>query len=158
MRSTLIAVAAGLLVLLQPAKPAGQTPGQSPLRLAPLATYVEHEGTDTIGREVAYQVRELLSRSSTYPLQREIAGASVVIYLVSMEFEGRPMNASTAPERSSAVSYALTHDASTLAERRTEPRQLRFVTSGLLLLSRQRVDEIARSIVANLDASIRLLR
>ena len=126
---------------------------QTLLRLAPLETYVDHSGSDTVGQQLAYQVREILARSKIYPLAQTSDRADVVIHLATMDLDDP-----AAPGRASAVAFALTYDFQAILNRPEAIKQLRFVNNGVLLVGRQKVLEIAGSIVSQVDASMRSMK
>ena len=98
---------------------------QTLLRLAPLETYVSHSGDDTIGQQVAYEVREILARSATYPLAQTIDRADIVIHLATMDLDD-PGD----PGRASAVASALTYDFASIVGQPETVKKWRFVQNG----------------------------
>lgn len=127
--------------------------GQTLVQLAPLKTYVSQLGSDPVGLQLAYNVRELLARSATYPKTERPESAAVVLLLASVDLD----SALNGPDggHAAAVSYTITYDVAAASGRPDARKQLTYVSSGVMIVGRQKIGEMAAGIIATVDAALR---
>ena len=109
------------------------------VREAPVTVFLDHSGSDEVGKGLSYAVREQLRGSRGFPLTSEKAQAAVLLHLISVE--------SACSSRSgarSAVSFVVVvnNSAST------------FLTARVVELGSAEVADEAKYIVAKIDSEI----
>lgn len=101
--------------------------------------FVDHSGSDEVGRSVSYAVREQLRASRGFPLVSEKSQAAVVVHVISV--------ASVCGDRSgprSAVSFVVVVNNSAAT----------FLTARVAELGSAEVIEEAKYIVAKIDSEV----
>ena len=104
----------------------------------PVTVFVEHTGSDEVGRALTYRVREELRTSRGYPLAAQKTDAAVLLLIVSVD---SPCGNSGAK---SAVSLILV----------VNNQAQSFLTARVVDLGVARVEEEARDAVAKIDYQI----
>jgi len=109
--------------------------------------FVDHTGSDAVGQELAYAVREELRRSAAYDAGSEDK-ALFMIELVTLDWGERAGNASAV-----SVTYVMSN---LLPLQKGNPQTWLpiFLRSSVLAVGRDRVKDQARAIVANFDAAV----
>lgn len=110
--------------------------------------WVEHESVDTIGRQFAYALREQLGHSVAYPLVDSEDSSSLIVHLVTVD-PMRGLDRGSFEGSVTAISWALTY--------RSETFRSYFLTSGIQVVGRLSIDEMARSLLGAIDASTQAL-
>ena len=110
--------------------------GQAPP--LPIAVYVEHTGSDEVGRSLAYRIRESLRGSPGYPLAATVADAAVRLLIVSVD---SPCGSGGSK---SAISLIL------LVNNQAQS----FLTARVVDLGSARVEDEAQYALAKMDSEI----
>jgi hypothetical protein len=97
---------------------------------------VYHEGKDMIGQRLAYAVRERIRRSAGHSLQS--SGSRYEILMVSIDVDPNVRNVASAV----SVTYVWTGPSGPSL----------YMSATVITVGRQRIDEMAESIVADLDS------
>lgn len=137
-------IAAVLIVIAAPAS--GQLKSQS----KPVPVFVSQSGKDAVGQALAYAVREELRRSEGY----EVAVARDALFTIGIVSLDAALRDDDEGHWSAvAVTYTMTNLFPYVASNPQTWYQI-YLTTTVLTVGRNRVDAVAKNIVADLDSEV----
>jgi hypothetical protein len=108
---------------------------------AAMVVSVEHTGSDLIGEQLVFQIREKIRESTSMCLSRPDEPSFIVLSLITIDSD------------SDKTAYSTTYSATWLLDSASEPFAY-YITSQVRYCGANRVEICAMSLVANTDKNI----